>query len=46
MTLPTMILVDRTGKVVNRNVLAADLEKSLTQLLSSDGDRRRRKKKR
>ena len=46
MTLPTMILVDRTGKVVNRNVLAADLEKSLTQLLSATATGEGPKKKR
>jgi thiol-disulfide isomerase/thioredoxin len=46
MTLPTMILVDRTGKVVNRNVLAADLEKALSQLLSSTATGEPAKKKR
>lgn len=34
LTLPTMILVDDQGRVVNRNVQAAELEKELERLLS------------
>jgi thiol-disulfide isomerase/thioredoxin len=33
LTLPTMILVDQQGRVVNRNVQAAELESEIRKLL-------------
>jgi thiol-disulfide isomerase/thioredoxin len=33
LTVPTMLLIDRDGKVANRNVSAADLERELKRLL-------------
>jgi hypothetical protein len=33
LTLPTMILVDEDGKVVNRNIHAAELDQELGKLL-------------
>ena len=35
MTLPLMLLVDRQGKVVNRNANTANLEAELQQLLAA-----------
>lgn len=33
LTLPTMILIDKTGKVVNRNIQAAELDREVQKLL-------------
>ena len=33
LTVPTMILVDQQGKVVNRNIAVADLEPELKKLI-------------
>ena len=33
LTVPTMILVDQQGKVVSRNIAAADLETELKRLI-------------
>jgi thiol-disulfide isomerase/thioredoxin len=36
LTLPTMILVDKTGKVVNRNIHASELDNEIRKLLTRD----------
>lgn len=37
LTLPTMILVDSTGKVVNRNIHASELDAEIKKLIPSSG---------
>jgi len=33
LTLPTMLLIDKDGKVINRNIHAAELDEELGKLL-------------